>query len=93
MSTPILYTPSDVAEALSVTPMTVNNWQKRFSDCPAPAFVRTSGAPLWDSLEGWSEWNEKRLVIVEAENKVKAEARLAKAKAEYEKAMAAMGEG
>lgn len=93
MSTPILYTPKDVADTLKVSPMTVNNWHKRFDDLPAQAFVRTNGAPLWDSLEGWIEWNTKRLEIAERENKAKAEARLAKAKAEYEKAMAALGEG
>lgn len=87
-----LYTPKDVADALGVSPVTVSNWQKRYTDMPKPSFVRTNGAPLWESLDPWIEWNDERMAIAEREAQHKAEARLAKAKAELEAAMAAMGE-
>ena len=90
---PMLFTASDIADALEVTPASVSGWIKSNETAPKPSFARTNGSPLWESLEPWHEWNHKRLEALEAKNKARAEARLAKAKAELEAAMAAMEEG
>lgn len=89
---PMLFTASDIADALEVTPASVSGWVKSHETAPKPSFARTNGAPLWESLEPWHEWNTQRLDALEAKNKARAEARLAKAKAELEAAMAAMEE-
>lgn len=90
MTVPTLYTPTDVAEALEVTAASITQWIRKHDDTPSPAFVRTTGAPLWDTLEAWIEWNTARVEVAEREAKARAEARLAKAKADYEAALAAL---
>ncbi|WAA19863.1 hypothetical protein SEA_KABOCHA_77 [Gordonia phage Kabocha] len=58
-----LYGYADIARALGVTRPSVTQWHTRdnVEPPPAPHFVTTTGAPYWESLDEWFEWNERRL--------------------------------
>lgn len=56
--TTTLYGGKHVADHLGVSPQTVANWRRRYTNTPTPTHEVIDGMPLWDSrgLQQWKRW-------------------------------------